>query len=186
MEGGEVPEKVKRANVVRYLKKGKMVKIERRSRRKMLEDPGLRAPAPPPSSRGTPYGASEVTAGSRLAITEALRNRQDKISGATAALCVAGEEPGARASSGECLQQQGPPGRRASCSGGPSSEEARRRRHREQELPAMRASSNKGHREWEIPAAGTPMSEGARRRRRREQDRERFRICRYQTPDSRL
>ena len=91
-----------------------MVKIERRPRRKMLEDPGPRSPAPPPSSRGTPYGASEVTAESRLVVTEALRNRQDKISGATAALGVAGEEPGARAPSGESLQQQGPPGTGAS------------------------------------------------------------------------
>ena len=75
-----------------------------------MEDPGPRSPAPPPPSGGAPYGASEVTAENRLAVTEAPRDRQDKISGATAALVVAGEEPGARASSGKSLQQQGPPG----------------------------------------------------------------------------
>ena len=80
----------------------------------MLEDPGPRSPAPPPSSGAAPYGSSEVTAENRLAITEAPRDRQDKISGATAALVVAGEEPGARASSGKSLHQQEPPGTGAS------------------------------------------------------------------------
>ena len=87
-----------------------MVKMERRLRRKMLEDPGPRSPATPPPPRGTPYGVRGVNAESRLAITEAPRDRQDQISRATAALVGAGEEPGARASSGENLQQQGPPG----------------------------------------------------------------------------
>ena len=83
----------------------------------MLEDHGPRSPAPPPSLRGTTYEASEFTAESRLAITGAPRDRQDEISGAMAALVVAGEEPGARASSGESLQQQGPPGTGASSKG---------------------------------------------------------------------
>ena len=91
-----------------------MGKTERRLRRKRVEDPSPRSPAPPPSLREPPYGAREGTAESRLAITEAPRDRQDKISGATAALVVAGEEPGARASSGKSLQQQGPPGTGAS------------------------------------------------------------------------
>ena len=62
-----MPEKGKRANAVRYLEYGKMVKIERRLRRKMLEDPGPKSPAPPPSSGGAPYSTSEVTAENRLA-----------------------------------------------------------------------------------------------------------------------
>ena len=79
-----------------------------------MEDPGPRSPAPLPSSRGAPYGASEVTVENQLAITEAPRDRQDKISGPKTALTGTGEEPGARASSGENLQQQEPPGKRAS------------------------------------------------------------------------
>ena len=65
MEGGEAPERVK---------------IERRLRRKMLEDPEPRIPAPPTYLRK-----------------------------AIAALIVAGEEKGARASSGKRFQQQGLP-----------------------------------------------------------------------------
>ena len=42
MAGGEAPEKVKRANAARYLEYGKMMKIERRLRRKILKDPGPR------------------------------------------------------------------------------------------------------------------------------------------------
>ena len=81
-----------------------------------MEDPRPRSPARPPPSGGAPYGASEVTAENRLAVTEAPRDRQDKISGATAALTVAGEELGARAPSSEDVQQQGPPRTRASSS----------------------------------------------------------------------
>ena len=77
------------------------MKIETKLRRKVLEDPGPRLPAPPSSSRGAPYGAKEATAENRLAATEALRDRQNKISGAMAALIRAEEEPGARTSSGE-------------------------------------------------------------------------------------
>ena len=95
-----------------------------------MEDPVPKSPAPLPSSRGAPYGASEVTVENQLAITEAPRDRQDKISGAATALTGAGEEPGARASSGENplhqglqgtgessgknVQRQGQPGTRAS------------------------------------------------------------------------
>ena len=86
-----------------------MGKIERRLRRKVLEDPGPKQPAPPPSLRGAPYRASEVTAERRLAVTEASRDRQDEISGAMAALTVAGEEPGVGASGGKSSQQQGLP-----------------------------------------------------------------------------
>ena len=75
-----------------------------------MEDPDPRSPAPLPSSRGAPYGTSEVTGENRLAITEAARDRQNKISGATTAFTGAGEEPGARASSGEIPQHQGPQG----------------------------------------------------------------------------
>ena len=42
MVGEEAPEKVKRANDIRYLEYVKMVKIERRLQRKILEDPGPR------------------------------------------------------------------------------------------------------------------------------------------------
>ena len=91
-----------------------MGKIEGRLWRKMLEDPGPRSPAPLPPWRGAPYRASEVTEENRLAVTKELRDRQDKISGTTAVLRVAEEEPGARTSSGKSPQQQGPPGTRAS------------------------------------------------------------------------
>ena len=77
MEGGEAPEKVKK---------------ERKLQRKMMEDHGPRLPAPPPSLREAPYGASEVSAENRISVTEALRDRQDKISEATAAPIGAGEE----------------------------------------------------------------------------------------------
>ena len=86
-----------------------MGKIERRLRRKVLEDPGPKTPAPPPSSRGAPYGASEVTTERRLEVTKAPRDRQDETSGAMAALTVAGEEPVAGASGGKSSQQQGLP-----------------------------------------------------------------------------
>ena len=91
-----------------------MGKIEGRLLRKMLEDPRPRSPAPPLSSRGAPDGASEATVESQLEVTEVPRDRQDKILGATAVPKVAEEEPGARASRGESLQQQGPPGTRVS------------------------------------------------------------------------
>ena len=74
---------------------------KRRLRRKVMEEPGARLSAPPPSSRGAPHGANEVTAEKRLAITEAPRDRQDKTPGATAVLIVAGESPGTGASSSE-------------------------------------------------------------------------------------
>ena len=71
-----------------------MGKIERRLRRKVLEDPGPKPPAPPPSSRGAPNGDSEVIAERRVTVTEAPKDRQDETSGATAAPSGAGEEPG--------------------------------------------------------------------------------------------
>ena len=80
----------------------------------MLEDPGPKLPAPPPSSRGAPYGASEITTERRLEVTKAPRDRQDETSGAMAALTVAGKEPGAGASSSKSPQQQGRPGTGAS------------------------------------------------------------------------
>ena len=83
MAGGEGQEKVKRANAVKNLKYGKMVKIERKLLRMIMEDPGPRPPAPPPSSRGAPYRASETQ-----------------------------EPTGARASSNESFQHQGPHGAR--------------------------------------------------------------------------
>ena len=112
----EVPEDVRRANTTRYLEYIGTVKLERKLIRKILEGLGLRPPAPPPTSRGASYGAREVTAENRLAVTKAQRDRQDKISGPKTALTGTGEEPGARASSGENLQQQEPPGTRASSS----------------------------------------------------------------------
>ena len=79
-----------------------MGKIEKR---KGLEDPGLKLPAPPPpSARGASYGASEVTAERWRAVTEAPRDRQEETSGAMAAHTGTGEElglPGTDASSGE-------------------------------------------------------------------------------------
>ena len=48
MAGGKAPDKVKRANDVRYREYAKMVKIERRLRRKILEDPGPRPAIPEP------------------------------------------------------------------------------------------------------------------------------------------
>ena len=91
MEGGQVPERAE---------------IEKKPWRKRLEDLWSRPPALPPSLRGTPEGAREVTAESRIAITKAPRNRQSKISGATAVLDEAGEEPGARTFSGVSPQRQ--------------------------------------------------------------------------------
>ena len=55
-----------------------MGKRERRLWRKVLEDPGPKLLAPPPSSRGTPNRDSEVTAERRLAVTEAPRERQKR------------------------------------------------------------------------------------------------------------
>ena len=86
-----------------------MVKIDRWPHRKIMEDPGPRSPAQPPALRGAPYGTIEVIAENHLAITEMLRDRQDQITGAVAAL-VDGEEPEARASQGESLQPRGQPG----------------------------------------------------------------------------
>ena len=82
-----------------------MGKIERRLRRKVLEDPGPRIPAQPPSSRGAPHGAREVTAKKRLSVTKAPRDRQDKTPGAMAVLIGDGELPEMGASSGEGFQQ---------------------------------------------------------------------------------
>ena len=90
------------------------VEIEKRPWWKRLEDPGPRPPAPPPSSKRTQEGASEVTAESQVAVTEEPKDWQDKISGATTVHTGAGEETGARESSGEDLAQQGPQGTRTS------------------------------------------------------------------------
>ena len=123
-----------------------MVKIERRLRRKILEDLGPRPPAPPPSSRGAPYGANEVTAENLLAVTEELRDRQDKIPGATAALYVAEEELRARASSGKSLQQQEPPGTRAPGSRGiqgPGARVSRGESLRQRGTPGLKASNDR-------------------------------------------
>ena len=99
----EERQKRKKVNIVRYLEQGKMGKRERRLRRKVLEDPGPKLLAPPPSSRGPPNGTSKVTAERRLEVTEAPRDRQNETSGAMAALTVAGEEPGAGAPGGLSL-----------------------------------------------------------------------------------
>ena len=48
MAGEEAPDKVKRANAVRNLEYVNMVKIEKRLRRKILEDPGPRPAIPEP------------------------------------------------------------------------------------------------------------------------------------------
>ena len=93
-------------------KRKKRGKIERRLRRKVLEDPGPKLPAPPPSLRGAPNRASEVTAERLLAGTGAPRDRRDKTPGATAALTVVGEEPGGGASLGQGSQQQEAPKKR--------------------------------------------------------------------------
>ena len=90
----DVPEDMRRVNTTWYLEYLGMVKIERKLMRKIHEDPGPRPPAPPPSSRGASCGASEVTSENLLAATEELRDRQDKLSGATAALIVAVKEAG--------------------------------------------------------------------------------------------
>ena len=71
-----------------------MGKIERGLRRKVLEDPGPKLPAPPPSLRGASYGVREVTAENLLAATGELRDRQDKLSRATAGLIGAVKEAG--------------------------------------------------------------------------------------------
>ena len=86
-----------------------MVTIERRPGRKMLEDPWTRSPALSPTAGGAPYGTSKVTEEIHLAITETRRNRQDKITG-TGVVLVDGEEPEARASQDESLEQQVQPG----------------------------------------------------------------------------
>ena len=48
----------------------------------------------PEGARGASYGASKVTAENLLAATEELRDRQDRLTGATAALIVAVREAG--------------------------------------------------------------------------------------------
>ena len=65
-----------------------MGKRERGLRRKELEDPEPRVPAPSPSSRGAPNKAREVTAERLLVGTDALRDWQDETTGA-----MEGEEP---------------------------------------------------------------------------------------------
>ena len=52
----EVPEGVRRANTTRYLEYLKMVKMERKLTRKILEGPGLKQSAPPPALRGASNG----------------------------------------------------------------------------------------------------------------------------------
>ena len=64
MAGGEAPDKVKRANDVRYLEYTKIVKIERRLRRKILEDPGPRPAIPEPGVHpGIPGGHARERCG---------------------------------------------------------------------------------------------------------------------------
>ena len=46
MAGEDAPDKVKRANNARYREYAKMMKVERRLRRKIQEDPGLRPDVP--------------------------------------------------------------------------------------------------------------------------------------------
>ena len=46
MAGEEAPDKVKRANDIRYQEYAKMIKIERRLRKKTQEDPGPRPDVP--------------------------------------------------------------------------------------------------------------------------------------------
>ena len=53
------------------------VEIEKRPWWRRLEDPGPRPPAPPPSSKRTQEGASEVTAESQVAVTEEPKDWQD-------------------------------------------------------------------------------------------------------------
>ena len=57
--------------------------------------------------RGASHKPGKVTAERQRAVTEALRDRQDKTAGFMAALIGAGEEPGTGASSSEGSQQQG-------------------------------------------------------------------------------
>ena len=47
--GEEAPEKVQKANNVRWREYGKMVKMERKLQKKILEDPGPRPTIPEPS-----------------------------------------------------------------------------------------------------------------------------------------
>ena len=72
---------------------------KRRLRRKVLEVPGPRLPEPPPSLRGAPHGAREVTTEKRLVVIEAPRDWHDKTPRAMAVLIVAGELPETGASS---------------------------------------------------------------------------------------
>ena len=118
-----------------------MGKIKRRRRRKVLEGPGPKLPAPPPSSRGAPYGTSEVTTERWLEVTEVPRDRQDETSGAMAAPTVAGEEPRGGASSGKSPQQEGRPGTGASSGENSQQREApgkRRLRRKRLEEPGPR------------------------------------------------
>ena len=70
----------------------------------MLEDHRPKLPGPPPSLRGIPNRACKVTTEGRLAVTETPRGRHDKTSGDKTTLTMAGEEPGAEASSGQGSQ----------------------------------------------------------------------------------
>ena len=93
-EAAELTKIIRRANTTKYLEYLGMVKLERKLTRKILEDPGLKPPAPPPSSRETSYGVREVTTENLLAAAGELKDRQDKLSRATAALIVAMKEAG--------------------------------------------------------------------------------------------
>ena len=113
MAGREAPKNGKKANAVKNLEYGKMVKIERRLRSKILKDPGPKPPEPPPSLRGALYGASET------------------------------QEPmGARSSSNESLQHQGPPGAREREAGGGGGSRCKAGQScQEKELPEVGASN---------------------------------------------
>ena len=80
------------ANSLRYKKYLGMMKMERHIKRKIIEGPTLRMPAPHPSAGGTSYKVGGVTAESLLVATKELRDWQGKLVRATAALIEAVKE----------------------------------------------------------------------------------------------
>ena len=101
-----MPNTVRRAEAIRCQEYLRVVELERKLKRKTLEDPGPKPPPPPPSSWGASSIAREATAENLLADAGELMDRQDKLNEAMVKLFSAvsaagggrrgrGQDPGA-------------------------------------------------------------------------------------------